>query len=416
MTNAQQSLTNPDPSVTGPGLSTMRETQILTSIADIELVQEEWETFLRERAGDHNLMQHPDIFKYDLREHSDLYQPMIVILRNGGQIEAVAPWFVHRLRFPIEIGVFKLVRFPLRLLKLAGADMALDREAPVTETFDRIFSAVRDLRKKFDLIALFDVPVSNDLWNYLEPMKQTARPFRVVRAEPEPQAHHRLVLPKTFDDFMASLTSKKRNSLRRHARQLHEAAGNSVTTTRITAPDQVPTFFQDVRQVYRASWQGRTLGGERGTDSQIRFYQHVASHGWYRSFLVRSGTGPISYSLAYQYEGVLYCQEMAYDTAWRDCAPGNYMFISLIKDLYEYNTPRIVDFGAGDSVFKQQFSNETGGAQTAYLAPPRSYYGRAIITTQRIMHALYTGVNTGLTRMGIDRWVRDRVKRRRRSN
>jgi hypothetical protein len=392
------------------------DVELLRTADGITKVQDEWTRFLEERAGDHNAFHHPDIIRHDLSENVGVYTPFILIMRRRGRIVGIAPWYIHQLRFPLKLGVINIGRVPLRLLKLFGGSIVTDREISPDSIARQALESARNWRSDFHVLALFDIPVTGELWQLVTQATNPVPGFRPIPATPEPIVKREIALPETFEVFLASLSSKKRNSLRRHERDLMKQSDDTLTFDRITDPADVPAYLGEVEQVYRRSWQGQTMGGQRASESQTRFLQRVAEHGWFRSYIVRCNAAPVCYGLGYQYGGVYYGEDMAYDIEWRQCAPGNYMFIKLIEDLFDSDTPRMVEFGTGDNVFKQQFSNTMGAAQTIYLVPRGKLYGASVIRTQRFIDRLYRFGHSTVSRLGIDRWVRERIKRRKRAH
>lgn len=399
-------------SATETGTDEVVEMEVLHDVHDIERAEAEWIEFLEQRAGHHNAFHHPRVIRHDLGEHSGLHMPRILVMRQHGDVIAIAPWYIDSIRFSLKLGVINVTRIRTRLLKLFGGRLVIGRDADPEQIARLALATAQSWSDTFDILGLFDIPVTQPLWKIVHAAGADLDSFRVVPETPEPVIKREIELPETFDAFLASLTSKKRNSLRRHERDLRKQSNDNLVFECVTAPESIPGFLQEVEQVYRRSWQGQTMGGQRGSESQTRFLQTVAAHGWFRSYLVRCSGKPICYGLGYQYHGVYYGEDMAYDMEWRRCAPGNYMFVKLIEDLFRSNTPNRIEFGTGDNLFKQQFSNTTGAAQTLYLIPKGRLRGNVVIRTQRLLDVVYHGIHRTVTRLGIDRWVRDFVKRR----
>src|SRR5207237_3609270 len=58
-----------------------------------------------------------------------------------------------------------------------------------------------------------------------------------------------------------------------------------------------------------------------------------------------------------QWEGTFVSEEIGYDPAYADFAPGTVLHFRVLEDLIARNTPAMADFGFGDNVYKQVFGN-----------------------------------------------------------
>ena len=388
------------------------ELQVLRTIPEIEQAASQWEAFLRENADEHNHQQHPRSVVRELRNNPKTFRALIMIVRECGHIVAVVPWHIHSMDFELKAGVRTLLRAPIKMCKLFGANMAVAKGADCSQVLDFILNQLFVLRKEYSAIGIFDRPTDGELFQFLEKLPKIDKRFKTIAARHDALPQLYLDLPATHDEWFSGLSSKTRATLRRAERMLNKRADSSVKFVNITRPDQVAGFFSDVRRIYANSWQGRSMGGDRGSKEQIAYCEEMARHGWLRCHILYADDVPLSYSIGFQYQGTFFGHDMAFDPSWQKYSPGNVMFWYLVRDLYAHDTPSKIDFGSGTTEFKRRFSNRSGHCQTIYIAPQGSNYSINLMRAQRSLLDATTSMRVLLAKAGIDRWVRRIVKKK----
>jgi CelD/BcsL family acetyltransferase involved in cellulose biosynthesis len=159
--------------------------------------------------------------------------------------------------FPICIERIRLGPIWLRVAKLVGSDSSLTLCQPAVQRAHAeiaFANVLRDLigNRRCDAVAFG--PLS-DLYASL-PMLRSAccavSDLAVVARDSVVGAHVRFTLPRTFDDYLASLGKRQRGNYRRQLRQLE--AGHVVRYETISASDGLPTAFRAMRTLHETQW------------------------------------------------------------------------------------------------------------------------------------------------------------------
>lgn len=334
------------------------------------------------------------------------YEPLLVAARQGGRLVGVAPCYVHRARFDLQLSVWKLRSLGVRLLKTLGDRFVLAADVDQIAVLDALFDGLVANRAAFDLIQFYNLACDDLLWRRAHERFAHGGALRAVLVS-HIDVVHQLLLPASHDDYLQSLNQSTRKNLRRTTRRLFDEGRAEVF--RVQSPDDVSRLLQLLDRIGPHTWQGRTFGvAPRATPDRVEYYRQLAAHGWLRSYVLLFNDEPIAYELGCQYDGVYWGQEHGFDQRHAERGPGSIMIHLAIEDLFRQRPPRVVDFGLGDAGYKRSFGNRQHAAASLYLVPRGRW--RRLLALQRGLNAASTGARGLLVRLRLDRLVRRFMK------
>ena len=170
-------------------------------------------------------------------------------------------------------------------------------------------------------------------------------------------ARRRLVLPGSFEEFVASRSSNTRWRIRRDARRVPELG--ELTVTAIREPSQLEQLFRDADRVARTTYQRAVGAGFADTPEQRELARLGLEHGWVRGHLLYLDGEPIAFWLCSTYRGTMLIRQTGFDAAYAEHRVGLYLLMRVIEDAIGDPEIGVVDFGQGDAAYKQQFSSES---------------------------------------------------------
>jgi hypothetical protein len=323
----------------------------------------------------------------------------------------VAPFYIQTIDLPIRFSVLRVKSFRVRALQLLGEGIIWRSGADATPLFDDLYAAIRAHRAAFDLISIPSQRLEDPHWHYLQSGGARRLGFQVIRASARIELLHRLDFVGTFEAYQAAARAKPGfpgKSLRRYWRDMKDRS----VLTRISRPEQVPGFLDDVDRVYRASWQGRTYGGPpRNSAAEVQRLETMAALGYLRSYTLVEDQRAIAFILGYQYRNQYFYEETSFDSDRSAVSPGSILTFGAIEDLFRAETPARLSFGFGDAAYKRTFGNASEEACSLYLVLPGRW--RWILRAQRSLNAMYNLAHAAVTRVGLDRRLRKLLKRQR---
>ena len=387
--------------------TTSLDIECLRTPDEVARLRPEWRALVAAGARGVVLENDPDHVVAAL-ETTAAYEPFVIAARSEGRLVGVAPCYVHRARFKIELSVWTLRALPVRLLKTFGDRFVLAADAEQSGVLDSLLDALVAERRAFDLIQFFNLACNDQLWRRTHERFAQGGALRWVLASPRIEPVHQLLLPASHEAYLQSLNPSTRKNLRRTTRRLFEEGAAEVF--RAERPDDVPRLLQLLDQIAPHTWQGRTFGvAPRATPDRVEYYRRLAAHGWLRAYVLLLAGEPIAYELGCQYDGVYWGQEHGFDQRHADRGPGSIMIYLAIEDLFRERTPRVLDFGLGDAAYKRSFGNQQHDAGSIYLVPRGRW--RWWLRLQTALGRASTAAKSLLERMQLDRLVRRLLKR-----
>ncbi len=386
--------------------------EVLRSLEQFRARQSEWDAFLAEAAGEHAYMHDHSLIMMDLELNRSSYLPLFMIVWEGNKIQCLAPFYVERQPYRMSLGVMKVAAPMLRMLKIYGGSIVHRLGRPPELGLHSIFDTLRSWRRSFDTIAFFELPVGGDLWTYFEKSGWKRSGFKLIPASSSPSVLHFIEMSNSYDAYLASFGSKRRKAWRKVIRQFEARCPKGFEVVRVTEPDQAMRFLEDVDRVFPTTWQARVLAPRRhAKPANVDFYRTIAAQGRFRAYTLKVNGEPIAFSSGFQHNGVYYFDETGYDIAWREGNPGTVLLLRIMEDLHEHDPPRVCHFGYGDGLQKRTFGTRSVGVTVVHIVPDGALYGRNVVRLARWMDSFSGALRKLVTKVGIDGWLRERLKR-----
>jgi hypothetical protein len=281
------------------------------------------------------------------RARPDSIAPYAVLAEDGGLVGRIDE---RELR--ATVGYKTLYSPRVRLLHVVDGGVVLEGAAleAAVATVDAALRA-----HEFDAVALPQLPVESPVLAAFETLVGALR--RQRRSRPQPR--RRLVLPATFEQFVASRSANTRWRIRRDARRIEETFGDQLSLEIVRDLSGLERLLDDAEKIARTTYQ-RALGTGFAYTPERRAVTAVGlEHGWLRGYLLSLRGEPIAFWLCSVYRGTMLIRLTGYDQAYADLRIGLFLLMKAIEDAIADPSIEIVDFGPGDAAYKLQFSSES---------------------------------------------------------
>jgi CelD/BcsL family acetyltransferase involved in cellulose biosynthesis len=315
-----------------------------------------------------------------------------------GRLVGAAPWFVERTaargRTLKMLGSGEVCSDYLRLLSLGGW------EGPVARAVaDELVAASPDARDAgraecgWDLLELSGIDAGDRAAGRL--LDELAERGLHVHLLPAPRCW-RIALPRTWDDYLAMLSKRRRRQLRRLDETLVQTGRARLHVVERLA--ELPEAYQRFLDLHGR--RRRRLGGRSCFDS-ARFRTF---HAEVMPELLRAGQLQLAWleidgqPAAAEYQlvggGTVYAYQSGVDPERLDLEPGNLITMILVRRAIEQGFAGY-DFLRGDEPYKAQFRAEPRGGLAARVVPNRP--------AARARHRLWAAGD------GFKRWLRSGI-------
>ena len=221
----------------------------------------------------------------------------------------------------------------------------------------------REALREVDVVAVPALPVDSVEYRSLAPLggERFQRPW----------TRRLLVLPESFEAFLASRSRKIRAGVRYDAKRLESTTDARVDVVRAWSEQ----LAEDLESVASTTYQ-RRLGAGFSPD-RARTLAVALEHGWARVYVLRDGDLPVAFWLCGVHGGTILLQTTGYLPAYADRRPGIYLLMRVIEDAIADPRLRVLDLGAGRSDYKRHFSSEGYEERNLLLFAPTPRAQRA---------------------------------------
>lgn len=333
------------------------------------------------------------------------------VCTSGGEPVGFAPLMATRSKLNLDLGNFTLWSWPIERFTLVGGPLFLRQ---VRDQEDRLTSGLlEDLRRTMparSVLFVLGCRADAALFQILS-AREAAVPFLVA---PHGAAYDRRLvrLPESFDGYVAGLSKKTRENVRRLERKAPSAPSGPFGVRRFVAPEEVEPFLDTAIDISQKTYQWQKLSlGLRDRPALTRHLSAAAKCGQMLCYLLYHEDVPIAFQVGYRFKDTYYTHDTGYDPAWRDYSPGNKLDLVILKDLIEQE-PEVhwVDFLYGDSFNKARFSNAERRERHFYLFAP-TLWGCSVFASLTTTNWVSETLGRLLDRFGVKELLRRRLWR-----
>jgi CelD/BcsL family acetyltransferase involved in cellulose biosynthesis len=379
----------------------------LQTRADVERMMPQWLSLLARPASGQNVYNDPRMISAQLKRHANLV-PKIMLLWRDAELIGVAPFYIQPTRFSLELSVRRIRTWPVKALRLFGESVVLaqgiDRE-PCTLA---IADFLKTLALTTDYLWVYGLDSSDPFWRVALESEEFRRRCGLKPVIMQRAPNHKVLLKPSFDEYVASMNSGSRKTLRRLRRRIFE--DEKARIAKFTSPREIAELVQLIDVVSAASWQEHTFGDDKQHRAATQlFLEEIAALGWLRSYVLLMNERPIAFQHGYQYQGTYAGQGRAYDQEFAELSPGSVLTYCVLEDLQQVEPLQVWDLGFGDMPYKHRFANDQHETAVVYFV--RRNRWRFLLTVQKRLDSAYTFIRSALVRLGADKVIRKTLKR-----
>jgi CelD/BcsL family acetyltransferase involved in cellulose biosynthesis len=302
-----------------------------------------------------------DYFLGLVRARAQAERPHVVVVERKGEPESLVVARIERERFAIRFGYSTIWRPSLRVLRVAHGGIS---GAASPEAAAAVLRALRTAlaAREADLVVLPAVRTGSPLQELLRGPRAGRRVFLG-----EERVHHRLILPETYDAFLAGRDRKSRYNLKRQATQLEDEFGPRLQVDLLREPGDFERVFVDLERVARETYQ-RGLGAGFVDSPERRELVRIAlQRGWFRAWVLSIDGEAAAFWQGNVLNRTYYSSSTAYLPELGRRGVGTYLQMRMFRDLIEDADVDVVDFGWGDADYKARFGNDAWTEQDVLL-------------------------------------------------
>jgi hypothetical protein len=342
-----------------------------------------------------------DYFSALVRLKPGVQRPHVLVLDRSGAPTALVVARLEQAPLQCRFGYRVLYRPLLRTIRVAhggvsGADDDRNARAVVQELYRALALG------EADALVVPAVPIGSALHRALLDVPGALLRQRFVNAS----THHRLVLPATFDAFLAARDRKSRYNLKRSGALIAKEFGDDAVVDVLSSPADHDRIFDDLERVAAKTYQ-RGLGAGFADSPERREQVRIAlDRGWFRAWVLSVQGQPVAFWQGNVRNDTLFVSSTGFDPAFTRYGVGTFLQMRMLADMCADANVRVVDFGWGDADYKSRFGNESWLEQDVTVLAP-SFRGLRVNAIRTLLVGADRTARSVLARTGL----RGRVKR-----
>jgi hypothetical protein len=305
-----------------------------------------------------------DYFLASAETRDDVDRPHVVVAFRDRMPVGLVVGRIERTRLSARLGYMTVLRPKVRRLRVVhGGISAVDDEIAVATVLHALSSAFAAGAHVASLPALrTDSPVRGAL---LDRIGAVRRGHFVA-----PRPHHRLILPGSFDELLASHGRRSRYNLKRSISLLDKEFGERLHVEVLSRPEHYERALEDLERIASLTYQ-RGLGAGFAHTPERRALTRIAlDRGWFRAWVLRIDDRPVAFWQGNVLGGVYFSSSTGYDPEFAKQGVGTYVQVRMFRDLIDDPEVSILDFGWGDAAYKSRFGNEQWEEQDVLVFAP----------------------------------------------
>ena len=280
--------------------------------------------------------------------HGGATTPCVIVCRDqDGALSGIAP--LVRLRRSMASRVVRIIRFMGDVGEDSNNLDIITRAGQEEVVADRVLSTLDSSRSAWDVLELRHIPVESSVLRHL--LEGVAQRGWVAHRRDKP--HLVLLLPDTWGEFLARLSTNTRWRLRRNATLL---AGMGPLVTRVCEQrSDFPGYLDTLFALHEKRWALRGQKQSAEDRARRRLYEQLAPRllgsNQLDVTMLEVGGRPVAAQLGLRYGDTYYAHQSAFDPAYARYSPSVALAGDIIRRLIADGVRRY-DFLHGEEPYK----------------------------------------------------------------
>jgi hypothetical protein len=162
----------------------------------------------------------------------------------------------------------------------------------------------------------------------------------------------------------------------------------------------VDQFCRDAEEIAKYSYQRGLNVGFVNDDEHKRRLTQAAERGWLRAYIQYVEDKPCAFWVFTLYKKMCLSNFLSYDTDYSRYSPGMVLFARIMEEFCEDPMVEKVDFGTGDSIYKERFGdNHWQETDVMFFAP--TFSGIRLNLSRTIILGFSQSLENVVTRLGL---------------
>ena len=279
-------------------------------------------------------------------------EPYVVAVDRDGQCVGMAIGRIEERELPVRVAGRTVLSPRLRCLAVVHGGLAA-RPGYEAATLDALAEPLR--RGDVDAVHLHRVPTEGQFFASVTRRWRGGRRQAVMPRH----LHWQIQLPASFEEYLASLSSRSRSSVRKQARKLESGSAGELEVRRYSGSGDRDALLADVEAVAARSYQRGMGVGFQLDDVQRAVLELMLERDLTQAWVIALDGRPVAFEIGHRFGTVFFGEATGYDPDFAADRVGTYVQMRMVEDLCGDATIGAIDFGYGDAEYKRTFANRS---------------------------------------------------------
>jgi hypothetical protein len=331
--------------------------RVFRTVPELEEIRATWESWPGNRDSD------PNVYFTILRSRPEVLRPHVIVVYRDGQPDAILVGRMERVRLDFKVGYLHFRPTANVLYFVYGGPRGNGSLANCHLLIDEICRSLS--LSEADTAYLNFIRMDSALYQLARKIPRALRRDHTSVT----QAHFSAALPKSPEEFYASLSANARWQAKSKGKKLAKAFPESVNIRCFREVAETETLAQDAESVVKKSYQ-RGLGVGFADSPEMRDHLRMkAEKGWLRGYVLYLADQPSAFWIGDLNQKTFRSDYLAFDDEFGKYSPGIYLMLKVIESFCGDHGECVteVDFATGYAQYKEVLSNQKWYEASVYI-------------------------------------------------
>jgi len=331
--------------------------KIITSVKDIEDIREFWE----------ETQYHPftiiDFYLTIINVRSAITKPYILVIMQFNKPVAIAVCRIDKTDFKFRIGYLTFYKKSVKQLSVLCRGFLGNLSNEMYEFLIQEFQ--KQLKtKEYDIVYFENLIFDSVLFKTITNIFPSHNKNKVIPTS----KHYTLNLPENIESFYKTKKPKHRYWLKRIGRVLEEEYSGKIEYKIYTKFDDIDQLCNDAEKIAMNTYHRGIGAGFIDNEEYRSRIALLAEKGWLRVYIMYIDEKPSAFWIGTLYKNIFYLDFTGYLEEYSKFEIGTVLFLKMIDDLCNLKV-KTMDYGFGDALYKQRFSDQQWDEGDVYIYP-----------------------------------------------
>lgn len=337
--------------------TSMHDIKVIKSVEELHNIKTYWKKLQWHPDGDY------DRFIDLLRMRNEIKKPYVIAVSTDNEIRTLLAGRLEDMKWPFKYGYKMLFGVDVSSITIGyGGILGILSD----ESCELVIKELSDAlgRKETDIIFIQNIGTDSVLYKKLIDSDRSIGPRITTPIE----AHWKIILPEKYNEYYSSLSKSVRHKINNYHNRIKKKYGdNNIQLRCFRNIDELDIVLRDTEAIASKTYHRGLGAGFIANEETKERYMQSMNRGMHRSYILYVDAMPVAFWSGITYESVFHLGTTGYIPEYEEYHVGITSLQMVIDECCRDEKVKEIDFGLGDSQYKQVYCNQKSEEVTVYL-------------------------------------------------